>query len=63
MMLAHAGHWYHSLLYLAPVLLVSAALWWSGRGDTGAASDEPPDEDLLEPEGGGASDEPGDERS
>ncbi len=31
MTLAHAGHWYQSLLYLLPVLAISAALWWSGR--------------------------------
>jgi cytochrome c-type biogenesis protein CcmH/NrfF len=27
--LAHAGHWYHALLYLAPVLVVVLALWVS----------------------------------
>jgi hypothetical protein len=25
--LAHLGHWYHSLLYLAPVIVVAVALW------------------------------------
>jgi hypothetical protein len=25
--LAHLGHWYHSLLYLAPVLIVVIVLW------------------------------------
>ncbi|MSX02017.1 MAG: hypothetical protein F2813_02540 [Actinobacteria bacterium] len=29
--LAHAGHWYHVLLYLAPILLIGAGLWWSSR--------------------------------
>jgi hypothetical protein len=29
--LAHTGHWYHSLLYVAPVVLVAGGLWWSGR--------------------------------
>ena len=29
--LAHIGHWYHALLYLAPILIVGAALWWGGR--------------------------------
>jgi hypothetical protein len=24
---AHIGHWYHSLLYLAPVIVVAVALW------------------------------------
>ena len=31
--LAHAGHWYHAVLYMLPVLLVGGALWWSGRRD------------------------------
>ena len=35
MTLAHAGHWYHALLYLVPVLVISAALWWSGGDDEG----------------------------
>jgi cyanate permease len=25
--LAHLGHWYHSLLYLAPVAIVAVWLW------------------------------------
>ena len=29
--LAHAGHWYHTVLYIAPVVLIAAGLWWSGR--------------------------------
>ncbi len=29
--LAHAGHWYHVLLYLLPILLIGAGLWWSNR--------------------------------
>jgi hypothetical protein len=29
--LAHVGHWYHSLLYAAPIILIALALWWSGR--------------------------------
>ena len=29
--LAHVGHWYHSLLYAAPIVLIALALWWSGR--------------------------------
>lgn len=31
--LAHVGHWYHSLLYLAPVLIVAAVLWVLERRD------------------------------
>lgn len=29
--LAHIGHWYHVLLYLAPVLLVAGGLWYAGK--------------------------------
>ena len=29
--LAHAGHWYHALLYLAPVLIVVVVLWVQER--------------------------------
>ncbi|MGZ4270787.1 MAG: hypothetical protein ACXVFN_16465 [Solirubrobacteraceae bacterium] len=31
--LAHLGHWYHSLLYLAPVAIVVVALWFVERRD------------------------------
>lgn len=48
MTLAHAGHWYHSLLYLVPVLLIAAALWWSGRGEPGPDADEHEADDLLD---------------
>jgi hypothetical protein len=41
--LAHAGHWYHVLLYLAPVLFVAGGLWYAGR--------RMPDEDVLEDDG------------
>jgi hypothetical protein len=37
--LAHIGHWYHVLLYLAPVLLVAGGLWYAGK--------QLPDEDEL----------------
>jgi hypothetical protein len=30
MILAHGGHWYHALLYLAPVIVIAIALWRSG---------------------------------
>jgi hypothetical protein len=33
--LAHVGHWYHALLYLAPILLIGLGLWWSSRRDAG----------------------------
>jgi hypothetical protein len=29
--LAHIGHWYHALLYLAPVVIVVVALWVQER--------------------------------
>ena len=29
--LAHVGHWYHALLYLAPVLIVVVVLWVQER--------------------------------
>jgi hypothetical protein len=38
--LAHIGHWYHVLLYLAPVLLVAGGLWYAGK--------RLPDEDELD---------------
>jgi len=28
---AHLGHWYHSLLYLAPVVIVVVVLWFQER--------------------------------
>jgi cytochrome c-type biogenesis protein CcmH/NrfF len=29
--IAHLGHWYHSLLYLAPVVIVVIVLWFQER--------------------------------
>jgi cyanate permease len=29
--LAHAGHWYQAMLYLAPVLIVVVVLWLQER--------------------------------
>lgn len=37
--LAHAGHWYHTLLYVAPVILIAAGLWWTGRAGPGEDAD------------------------
>ena len=31
--LAHIGHWYHALIYLAPVAIVLAMMHWGGRKD------------------------------
>lgn len=44
--LAHVGHWYISILYLAPVLIVVAALWWQSRREDAQDGDEPEDEEL-----------------
>ena len=30
--LAHSGHWYHTVLYVAPVILIALGLWWSRAG-------------------------------
>jgi cytochrome c-type biogenesis protein CcmH/NrfF len=37
--LAHVGHWYHAILYLAPVLLVVVALWLSSLRERRAERD------------------------
>lgn len=44
--LAHLGHWYHSLLYLAPVAIVVVALWVAERREKkrdGGPKPPPPD--------------------
>jgi hypothetical protein len=41
---AHAGHWYHAVLYMAPVVLIAGALWWSGRRDARERAARTPDE-------------------
>ena len=41
--LAHVGHWYHALLYLAPVLIVVVVLWVQERRERrrdGAGEDD-----------------------
>ncbi|MGE4425792.1 MAG: hypothetical protein AB7G37_04985 [Solirubrobacteraceae bacterium] len=48
--LAHAGHWYHVILYLLPVALVAGGLWLAGR--------RLPDEDELDDLDDGFDDEP-----
>jgi len=42
--LAHVGHWFHALLYLAPILLIGAGLWWSSRRDAKRAQRERADD-------------------
>jgi hypothetical protein len=42
--LAHAGHWFAGLLYLAPVLIVVAALWYQSWKDKRARRADPPDD-------------------
>jgi hypothetical protein len=41
--LAHAGHWYHALLYLAPVLIVVVVLWVQERRERGRGGTEDDD--------------------
>jgi hypothetical protein len=36
---AHLGHWYHSLLYLAPVVIVVVVLWVQERRERGRSGD------------------------
>lgn len=50
--LAHTGHWYHSLLYAAPIVLIALALWWSGRRDRPGGAEKPSGTEQ-EPAGGG----------
>jgi cytochrome c-type biogenesis protein CcmH/NrfF len=41
--LAHLGHWYHSLLYLAPVLIVVVVLWVQERRERRRDAREDPE--------------------
>lgn len=43
--LAHIGHWYHAILYLAPVLIVVVALWVSSLRERRANRDGERDEE------------------
>jgi cyanate permease len=42
--LAHVGHWYHALLYLAPVVIVVVVLWVQERRERGRDVAEGDDE-------------------
>jgi hypothetical protein len=51
--LAHAGHWTTSLIYLVPVVLVVAWLSWQSWRDKRAGrtyddDDEPPLDDIMD---------------
>lgn len=37
--IAHTGHWYHSLLYALPIVLIALAMWWSGRRERSRGDD------------------------
>ena len=43
--LAHAGHWYQAMLYLAPVLIVVVVLWIQERRER-RRDDAPRDDDA-----------------
>ena len=45
--LAHLGHWYHSLLYLAPVVIVVVVLWFQERRERGRDDDDEADNAEL----------------
>jgi hypothetical protein len=33
--IAHAGHWFEGVLYLAPIVIIVVVLFWQGRKDDG----------------------------
>lgn len=35
--LSHAGHWTTSIIYIVPILLIAAALFWSNRRNRSSA--------------------------
>jgi cyanate permease len=43
--LAHAGHWYQAMLYLAPVIVVVVVLWIQERRERGR--DDSGDDDAA----------------
>ncbi len=48
--LAHAGHWYHALLYLAPVLIVVVVLWVQERRERRRADSDEDDAAIEGPD-------------
>ncbi len=47
--LAHAAHWYHSVLYLAPVAIVTVVLAWQSWRDRRLGDDPSPAGAAVEP--------------
>jgi 4-hydroxybenzoate polyprenyltransferase len=43
LIMAHAGHWFAGLLYLAPVIIVVAALWRQSYKDKRRGDDDEPE--------------------
>ena len=39
-MIAHIGHWYHSLLYLGPLVILSVLAFVTAARSTGEASEQ-----------------------
>jgi hypothetical protein len=33
--IAHVGHWYEGVLYLAPIVIIAVVLLWQGRKHDG----------------------------
>jgi 4-hydroxybenzoate polyprenyltransferase len=53
LIMAHAGHWFAGLLYLAPVIIVVAALWRQSYKDKRRGDDDEPEGETgagVEPE-------------
>ena len=46
--LAHVGHWYHALLYLAPVVIVVVVLWVQERRERRRNPDAAEDDTAIE---------------
>ena len=47
--LAHAGHWFYSALYVAPIAVIGIGLWLSARKD---AREDAADQAVRESESG-----------
>lgn len=41
LVVAHLGHWYESVLYAAPMVIIGGVLWWTAHKERAAsAADE-----------------------